>query len=364
MQDNSALDALEEERSRLLIVDDSELNRALLANIFQQSYEIQEAENGREGLALILSEQDTPSAVLLDVVMPEMNGLQVLHAMKDEGLIGKIPVFLITAESSEAVMQEAYALGVMDVISKPVVPYIVQRRVDSIVELFSARRKLGRTVHLQQNRLLHQAQQLAKMSFGMVEALSTTIEFRSDESGEHVRRIHHITEYLLKHTDMGKGLSQEEITLIAMASIMHDVGKISIPDAILNKPGRLTPEEYEIMKTHTNKGAELLSRIPQMRDNPTYPYAYDIALHHHERWDGRGYPEGLVGDQISSWAQIVSLADVYDALVSKRCYKNALGVDEALAMIREGQCGAFNPKLLDCFFRVEPEIRQLYIAQA
>lgn len=236
MQDNSALDALEEERSRLLIVDDSELNRALLANIFQQSYEIQEAENGREGLALILSEQDTLSAVLLDVVMPEMNGLQVLHAMKDEGLIGKIPVFLITAESSEAVMQEAYALGVMDVISKPVVPYIVQRRVDSIVELFSARRKLGRTVHLQQNRLLHQAQQLAKMSFGMVEALSTTIEFRSDESGEHVRRIHHITEYLLKHTDMGKGLSQEEITLIAMASIMHDVGKISIPDAILNKP--------------------------------------------------------------------------------------------------------------------------------
>lgn len=149
MQDNSALDALEEERSRLLIVDDSELNRALLANIFQQSYEIQEAENGREGLALILSEQDTLSAVLLDVVMPEMNGLQVLHAMKDEGLIGKIPVFLITAESSEAVMQEAYALGVMDVISKPVVPYIVQRRVDSIVELFSARRKLGRTVHLQ-----------------------------------------------------------------------------------------------------------------------------------------------------------------------------------------------------------------------
>ena len=142
MQDNSALDALEEERSRLLIVDDSELNRALLANIFQQSYEIQEAENGREGLALILSEQDTLSAVLLDVVMPEMNGLQVLHAMKDEGLIGKIPVFLITAESSEAVMQEAYALGVMDVISKPVVPYIVQRRVDSIVELFSARRKL------------------------------------------------------------------------------------------------------------------------------------------------------------------------------------------------------------------------------
>lgn len=363
MQEDSNWDVVEEEHPRLLIVDDSELNRALLANIFESSYEIQEAENGKEGLALILSGRDSLSAVLLDVVMPEMNGLQVLHAMKSEGLLGQIPVFLITAESSEAVMQEAYELGVMDVISKPVIPYVVQRRVDSVVELFSARRMLGKKVHLQQHRLLQQAQQLAQMSFGMVEALSTTIEFRSDESGEHVRRIHHITEYLLQHTPLGEGLSKEEITLISMASIMHDVGKISIPDAILNKPGRLTPEEYEIMKTHTTKGAELLARIPQMRDNPTYPYAYDIALHHHERWDGRGYPEGLAGDQISIWAQIVSLADVYDALISKRCYKNALGYEEALAMICGGQCGTFNPRLLTCFLAVEPEIRKLYLPQ-
>lgn len=362
MQKDANWDTLEEEHQRLLIVDDSELNRALLANIFESTYEIQEAENGKEGLALILAGRDTLSAVLLDVVMPEMNGLQVLHAMQEEGLMGQIPVFLITAESSETVMQEAYQLGVMDVISKPVIPYVVQRRVDSVVELYSARRMLGRKVHLQEDRLLQQARQLAQMSFGMVEALSTTIEFRSDESGEHVRRIHHITEYLLQHTALGAGLSPEEITLISMASIMHDVGKISIPDAILNKPGRLTPEEYEIMKTHTSKGAELLSRIPQMRENPTYPYAYDIALHHHERWDGRGYPEGLAGDQISIWAQIVSLADVYDALVSKRCYKSALSYQEALDMIRDGKCGVFNPKLLECFLAVEPEIRKLYLA--
>lgn len=363
MQDNFIWDGQEEGHSRLLIVDDSELNRALLANIFASDYEILEAENGREGLESIQAEQDSLSAVLLDVVMPEMNGLQVLQALHENGIIEKIPVFLITAETSEAVIEQAYALGVMDVISKPVVPYVVQRRVGSIVELFNTRRMLNKKVLFQENRLLHQAHQLVKMSFGMVEALSATIEFRSDESGEHVQRIHHITEYILQHTAMGEGLSAEQITLISMASIMHDVGKICIPDAILKKPGRLTPEEFEIMKTHTLKGAELLSRIPQMRENPTYAYAYDIALHHHERWDGQGYPEKLAGDQISIWAQVVSLADVYDALVSKRCYKNALGYEEAIAMIRAGQCGAFNPRLLACFLSVEPEIRSLYVTR-
>ena len=194
----------------------------------------------------------------------------------------------------------------------------------------------------------------------MVEALSTAIEFRSGESGDHVRRIRDITALMLHQTELGAGLDEETIDQIALAAVMHDVGKIAIPDAILNKPGRLTPEEFEIMKTHTVQGSLLLSKIPQMREHKAYRYAYDIALHHHERWDGRGYPDGLKGEEISVWAQIVSIADVYDALVSKRVYKDPFGFDKALEMICQGQCGVFNPALLDSFLSVEEQLRHMY----
>lgn len=269
-------------------------------------------------------------------------------------------MFLITADAADSTMREAYDLGVMDVILKPVVPYVVRQRVSSIMELFRARRRLGAEVERQRDQLLLQTQQLAEMSMGMVEALSTAIEFRSDESGEHVRRIHDITCHLLLSTPLGEGLTTDQIRLIGVGAITHDVGKISIPDAILNKRGRLTAEEYELMKTHTVKGAELLSKIPQMREHAAYRYAYDIALHHHERWDGGGYPDHLAGDEIAIWTQIVSLADVYDALVSKRCYKDALAADVAVDMILGGQCGVFNPKLLECFRQAEPVLRSFY----
>ena len=360
--DNRVL-PLGEDREQLLVVDDSELNRALLANIFEGEYGILEAGDGREGLEIIRREGERLSAVLLDVVMPELDGIQVLRRLREAGLTQRLPVFLITAETSGAVIREAYELGVMDVISKPVVPYVVQRRVNSVIELFRARRRLGAEVERQRDELLRQARQLVELSVGMVEALSTAIEFRSDESGQHVRRIHDITVHVLRRTPLGAGLTEEEIGLIGMAAITHDVGKIAIPDAILNKPGRLTAEEFEIMKTHTVQGARLLSQIPQMREHAAYRYAHDIALHHHERWDGRGYPQGLRGEEISIWSQVVALADVYDALVSKRCYKAAVGFDEALDMIRTGQCGTFNPRLLEHFWRVEPEIRRLYLPE-
>lgn len=347
----------------LLIVDDNEINREVLDHIFSTFYPTEHAENGKDGLDKILACPENYCAVLLDVVMPEMNGIQVLHRLHEEELMEKIPVFLITGEASDAVMKEAYGLGVMDVISKPVVPYIVQRRVNSVVELFRARKILGNKVEEQQSELLVQAQKIIRLNEGMIESLSTAIEFRSGESGEHVRRIHDITRYLLRHTDLGDGLTEEDIEYIALASIMHDVGKIAIPDAILNKPGRLTPEEFEIIKTHTTKGAALLEKIPQLREHESYRYAYDIARHHHERWDGRGYPDGLKGDEISIWAQIVALADVYDALVSRRCYKGAFPREEALNMIREGKCGVFNPRLLDRFFSVEDELARLYWPQ-
>lgn len=344
----------------LLIVDDEEINRAILANIFEKEYAIIQAEDGQAGLRAIEVHCDMLSAILLDVVMPHVNGMEVLRKLHQQGLTEKIPVFLITADAATSTMQEAYSLGVMDVILKPVVPYVVRRRVNSVVELFRARRRLGAEVERQRDQLLLQTQQMAEMSMGMVEALSTAIEFRSDESGEHVRRIHDITCHLLRTTSLGEGLTDDQIRLIGVGAVTHDVGKISIPDAVLNKRGRLTPEEFELMKTHTVKGAELLSRIPQMREHSSYQYAYDIALHHHERWDGGGYPHHLVGDETPIWTQVVSLADVYDALVSKRCYKDAFAADVAMEMILDGQCGVFNPRLLACFRRAEPVLRGLY----
>ncbi len=347
-------------RETLLIVDDDAINREILKEIFAPDYAVREAEDGRSGLREILTGPERLCAVLLDVVMPEMDGLEVLRRLRRTGLLERLPVFLITAEASDSVLKEAYGLGVMDVISKPVVPYVVRRRVQSVIELFQARRRLSLTVESQRERLLRQAEEIIELNQGMVEALAAAIEFRSEESGDHVRRIHDITEYLFCQTELGRGLESGEIGEIALAAILHDVGKIAVPDAILNKPGRLTPEEFAVMKTHTIRGAELLDRIPQLRQHRAYRYAVDIARHHHERWDGRGYPDGLKGDQLSLWSQVVGLADVYDALSCKRVYKNAFPREQVLEMIRGGQCGVFNPELLRCFFEVEEDLSRMY----
>lgn len=346
--------------STLLVVDDDEMNRCILGNIFAPYYSIQEAADGKEGLEMILAQPQNLCAVLLDVMMPEMDGIQVLRHLKEADVLRRLPVFLITAEASGSVMKEAYELGVVDVISKPVIPYVVLRRVQSVIELYQARRRLSHVVEIQQSELLEKAQKIVDLNMGMIEALSAAIEFRNGESGEHAHRIHDITEFLLANTPLGDGLTPDEIGQISLAAIMHDVGKIAIPDAILNKPGKLTPEEFEIMKTHTIQGAQLLEKIPQLRESGSYHYACDIARHHHERWDGRGYPDGLKGDEISIWAQVVSLADVYDALSCKRVYKDAFPRQQVLDMIREGQCGVFNPRLLECFFAVEERLHRLY----
>lgn len=351
---------INEEQGVLLVVDDAAVNRAILKQIFADSYTVIEAEDGKTGLAKILEGPERLCAVLLDVVMPGMDGLEVLRRLKHEGLLEKLPVFLITAEASSQVLQESYSLGVMDVISKPVVPYVVRRRVQSVIELYQSRRRLSRTVESQRERLLRQAEEIIELNQGMVEALAAAIEFRSEESGAHVRRIHDATKCILSKTELGKDLNAKEIKEIALASILHDVGKIAVPDHILNKPGRLTAEEFEIMKTHTVQGAALLGQIPQLRRHRAYHYAVDIARHHHERWDGRGYPDGLKGEEISLWAQVVSLADVYDALSCKRVYKNAFPRERVLEMIRNGECGVFNPELLRCFFEVEEELSRMY----
>lgn len=344
----------------ILIIDDDKVNRKILAKIFLKSYAIREAENGKEGLAEVMVHRQQLCAILLDMVMPEMNGLEVLRRLKKMKVLEEIPVFLITAEHAGEVVREAYRLGVMDVIAKPVVPYVVQRRVQSIIELFATRKHMHNVIEMQSSELVQQADKIAQLNRGMIEALSTAIEFRNEESGEHVNRIASITKIMLEDTDFGEGLSPQEIDNISLAAIMHDVGKIAIPDAILIKPGKLTPEEYEIMKTHTTQGGVLLKSIPQLQDSGIYEYAWDIACHHHERWDGNGYPDHLAGNQISPWAQVVSLADVYDALRSPRVYKKAFSRNKVLEIIWAGGCGVFNPHLLNSFSTVEEQISEIY----
>ena len=339
----------------ILIVDDDPINRKILGKIFSdEGYTVAEAENGVIALARVLSPHNHFCAVLLDVLMPGINGIEVLRRLKDYEVAERVPIFLITAEASDAVMREAYELGVMDVISKPVIPYVVRRRVRSVIELFEARKRLSAKVVEQNEQIIH-------LNRGMIAALATIIEFRDSESGGHVQRIQGITKLILQNTDFGAGLSEIEINNIALASIMHDVGKICIPDAVLLKPGRLTAEEYEVMKSHTTRGVEILLSVPQLEGSGIYEYALDIAGHHHERWDGKGYPDHLVGEQITPWSQVVALADVYDALSCKRVYNPPIPRQQVIEMISTGQCGLFNPHLVESFIAVEDQLHELYV---
>lgn len=344
----------------ILIVDDDPVNRMILRKLFSSYYTVIEAEDGYAGMEQILHGDNRLCAILLDVMMPGMNGIEVLKKLKELGLLDKIPVFIITSDNNAGVMKTAYELGVMDVIRKPVIPYMVVRRVQSVVELFEARRHLNSVLEDQNIALLEQAEKIICLNQGMIEALATIIEFRNEESGGHVQRISMITKILFENTVFGQGMKKKEIDNIALAAVLHDVGKIAIPDAVLTKPGKLTEQEYTIMQSHATRGVDILENIPQMRDSEIYDYACDIARHHHERWDGGGYPDRLKGNQISPWAQVVSLADVYDALICKRVYKPPFPREKVLEMIKTGQCGIFNPQLLENFLLVEGTIYERY----
>lgn len=328
----------------ILIVDDVEVNRMILFEIFKDDYHIIEAHNGEKAIEIINSKM-TISAVLLDLFMPGIDGLGVLREMNKNGTINNIPVFLITAADSEEMLLEGYNLGAIDVIRKPFFSQFLLCRIKNVIELYSHRNELEDIVE-------KQVERLNKINQSMIETLANIIEFRSCESGEHVKRICGLTKILMrKVSDMYPEyhLPKEEIEKIVLSSILHDVGKISIPDNILNKPGRFTNEEFEIMKLHTVKGCEIIQSMPEIIDKDIYEYSYDICRHHHERWDGRGYPDGLTGDAISIWAQVVSVADVYDALTADRVYKKAFSHEKAVEMINNGECGAFNPKVLKAF---------------
>lgn len=341
-------------KKKILIVDDSELNRALLADMLEEDFEILEAENGLEALDILQEQELEISLMLLDIVMPVMDGFEVLAKMNQQGWIKSIPVIMISAEIGGTYIDRAYDLGAIDYISRPFDERTVKHRVASNFLLTVKQREMSEM-------LSSQIYEKEKDNSLMIEILSHIVEFRNGESGLHVLHVHAITEMLLKdlvkRTDQYP-LSVKDIRLISNASALHDIGKISIPEQILNKPGKFTPEEFEIMKGHTIEGAKMLDNIPFRQNEALIKYSYQICRWHHERYDGKGYPDGLKGDEIPIAAQVVAMADVYDALTSKRCYKAAYEPDEAIRMILNGECGVFNPLLLECLRDIAEELKQ------
>ena len=339
-------------RQKILIADDSEMNRSILADMLGDEYDILEAEDGVKAVAELQKNRTGIDLLLLDIVMPEMDGFEVLTIMNQQGWIEDVPVIMISAETAPAHVEKAYNLGATDFISRPFNAMVVHRRVVNTSLLYAKQKKLVGMV-------ADQIYEKERQSSLMIDILSHTVEFRNGESGQHVLHIRTLTELFLRQLALKTDrypLTHTEMNLISTASALHDIGKISIPSEVLNKPGRLTPEEFEIMKTHTTVGSQMMDNLPIHQQEPLVKVARAICRWHHERWDGRGYPDGLAGDDIPISAQIVALADVYDALTSQRVYKPAIPHEKAVEMILGGQCGAFNPLLLECLTDIAPRL--------
>lgn len=351
-EENSASEKL---KQQILIVDDSEINREILKEILKEDYRILEAANGEECLEQLERYGTGISLVLLDIVMPEIDGFEVLAAMNQNHWIEDIPVIMISSEDSDSYIRRAYEMGVSDYISRPFDAKIVYQRVLNMIKLYAKQRRLIRLV----TRQIYEKERNNRMLIGI---LSQIVEFRNGESGRHVIHINLITQLLLEQLVKKTGkyqLSWEDRFLIATVSALHDIGKIGIDERILNKPGKLTKEEFEIMKAHTLIGAQMLDNLDMYRNEKLLKLAYEICRWHHERYDGKGYPDGLVGEEIPISAQVVSLADVYDALVSERVYKKAFSHEKALEMIRNGECGTFNPLLLQCMTEAQDKLKTM-----
>ncbi len=343
-------------KKKLLVVDDIDLNRLILAELFSEQYDVLEAENGQQALGFVVAYGDDIAVVLLDLIMPVMDGFMVLQAMQKSGIINTVPVILITGENDDEMAIRCYALGASDLVKKPFNPEIVVRRVNNVAALYAHRQEQEQKLREQKEMLEKQGDRLRQANQFVIDALSAAVEFRDSESGEHIKRIRLLTKTILQAVRGQYPLSDEAIEIIAGAAAMHDIGKIAIPDAILLKPGPLTEAEFEVMKTHALRGCEILQSLNYTQDPEYYTYCYDICRHHHERWDGKGYPDGLKGDETPIWAQATSLADVYDALTSRRVYKDACSHDEAVRMIMDGECGAFNPGMLRRFEQVQNDL--------
>lgn len=345
------------EKQQILIVDDEEINREILKSIFEE-YEQLEAADGREAIAIIAASRNLV-LILLDVSMPVVTGFGVLEYMKEHELLERIPVILITGETVIDSEDKAYSYGVADVIHKPFYPHIVKKRSQNIIELYQHKLEMELRLRQQEMEIKAQEQEIRENNEMLLDTLSSLVEFRRVETGEHVQRMKYFIKIILEYMQEyfpEYGLDSYQIEQIVQASILHDIGKIGIPDSILLKPGRLTEEEFEIMKMHTTIGCEILEKSYRKKDSDFYRYSYDICRHHHERWDGKGYPDHLKGDELSVAAQVVSLADAYDALVSQRVYKQPVSKEKAYQMILSGECGQFSPDVLECFAHAKEDV--------
>lgn len=339
---------------QLLVVDDSEMNREILKEILGKEYRILEACDGEEALKMLEQYGTEISLVLLDIIMPKMDGFEVLAYMNRDKWIEDIPVIMISSEGSESYIRRAYELGASDYISRPFDAKVVYQRVINMIKLYAKQRRL---IHL----VTDQIYEKEKNNRMMTGILSQIVEFRNGESGLHVLHINILTQLLLEklmRKSENYDLSWSQQHMIATASALHDIGKIGIDEKILNKPGKLTKEEFEAMKQHTIIGARMLDSLEMYHDEEMMKYAYEICRWHHERYDGKGYPDGLKGEEIPISAQVVSLADVYDALVSDRVYKKAYSHEKAIEMILNGECGMFNPLLLECLVEIQDKVRK------
>ena len=356
-------------RDTVLIFEDNAIDRAILTELFQADYKILEADNGKSGLALLNSHYQSIAIVLLDYLMPVMDGFAVLERLKDKNILNRIPFIMITGEDSLEVEKRGYEYGIVSYVKKPYQPEVVKQVVSNAIGWFQYKmelevvvRKQNESIRKQNGILVQQAKKLKHLNEILIDSLSNIVEFRNLESKQHIKRIREFTLCLGK--SMMKlypecGLTPEQLDQIGWASSLHDIGKIAIPDNIILKPGKLTDDEFELIESHTTKGAEIILHSVRLNDKAIFDYAYDIARHHHEKYDGKGYPDGLKGDEISIAAQLVSLADVYDALVSKRVYKAAYEPDKAYQMIMGGHSGAFSPQLLKAFEEVRAEFESI-----
>lgn len=357
-------------KKRVLVVDDTELNRDILEEILEEEdYDIITAEDGAKAIEIIKKEGDDISAILLDLMMPVVDGFGVLDFMEKENLLKHIPVIVITGDSSVENEKNCFKYGVVDLVRKPFNEDLVKLRTGNAIALYEAKNDLENTVRIQTEDLRNkndilakQAEKLKKSNQQIIDILGNVVESRNLESGQHIQRVKTYTKILANQVmkDYSEyGLDEHKVEVIVLASALHDVGKIAIPDSILLKPARLTAEEFEVMKGHTTRGCSILKNVHGVWDEEYAKVSYEICRHHHERYDGKGYPDKLEGDNIPISAQIVSVADVYDALVNERVYKDAFPKEKAFTMIITGECGTFSPKLLECFRKVRYEFEEV-----
>lgn len=349
-------------KETILVVDDVEINRDILEVTLQDDYHIIKRDNGKQAIEVIEESPESIDAILLDFVMPVMNGYEVLEYLKQKEYLYKIPVLMISAEANTDNETKCLALGASDFIHKPFVKDVILSRIKNNIALYKYKNNLEELVSQQTEELSNKNKELEEINEKIIDILATLTEYRDLESGKHIQRVKTFTKVIAKYIKdhyPEVGLDDQQVEVIEAASALHDIGKIAISDTILLKPGRLTAEEYEIMKTHTTKGARMIEHIHGIWNASFEKVCKDIALYHHERDDGNGYPAGLKGNEIPISAQIVSIADVYDALVSKRCYKKEFDHETAVNMILNGECGKFNDMLLDSLRNLSNQLLEI-----